>query len=143
MRRALPEPLSTSAAGDVEAGREAALRLLERTRRTRADLSRRLRENGFTPQVIEQVLARLEGVGLIDDIEYARAWLAGRWGRRPAGWRRLELELRQRGVSQDDAATARGRLEAEQGGADEVAGARKVIARAERHYRALDPRVRR
>ena len=139
LRRSPPEARS----GDLEAAREAALRLLERTRRTRSDLARRLREKGFVPEVTEQVLERLAGVGLVDDVEYGRAWLAERWGRRPAGWRRLEQELRMRGVSAEDIARARSRLEEEQGGADEVAAARKVVAQAERRYRSLDPRVRR
>ena len=46
------------------------------------------------PAAIDEVLDRLAAVGLVDDVEYARAWLAGRWGRRSAGWRRLEQELR-------------------------------------------------
>ena len=93
-------------AGDPEAAREAALRLLERTRRTRSDLSRRLREKGYDAAVIEQVLERLAGVGLVDDAEFARAFLKGRWGRRAAGWRRLEQDLRGRGVGADDIAAA-------------------------------------
>jgi regulatory protein len=136
--------VSTSvAADDAEAAREAALKLLERTRRTRADLVRRLREKGFAPMVVDQVLDRLAGVGLVDDAEFAHAWLAGRWGRRPAGWRRLEQELRARGVGRDDVEQARARLEQEQGGGDEVTTARRVIAQAERRYRSLEPRVRR
>ena len=39
--------ISEARAGDAVAAREAALRLLERTRRTRADLARRLREKGY------------------------------------------------------------------------------------------------
>jgi regulatory protein len=137
--RAAPEV----APDDVEACREAALRLLERTRRTRSDLARRLKDRGYSSNTIESVLARLEGVGLVDDVEFARAWLAGRWGRRPSGWRRLEQELRSRGISTDDVAEARTRLEAEQGATDEVAAARKVVAQAERRLSDLEPRVRR
>jgi regulatory protein len=127
----------------VEACHEAALRLLERARRTRSDLARRLRDKGYDAGVVESVLERLAGVGLVDDVEYARAWLAGRLGRRPAGLRRLEMELRSRGVSADDVAAARGRLEAEQGTTDEVAAARKVIVQAARRNAGLEPRLRR
>ena len=143
-----PKSRGPTAAGeeharDAEGAREAALRLLERTRRTRSDLARRLREKGFATDVAAQVIERLAAVGLVDDAEYARAWLAGRWGRRPAGWRRLEQELRMRGVGAEDIARARARLEEEQGGADEVVAARRVVAQAERRYRSLEPRVRR
>ena len=139
-RRALDDP---ARAADPEPAREAALRLLERTRRTRYDLGRKLRDKGFTATTIESVLERLEAVGLIDDVEYARAYLAGRLGRRAAGWRRLEIDLRKRGVSAEHAAMARARLEERQGTADEAEMARRVIQQAARRYAKLDPRVRR
>lgn len=123
--------------------REAALRLLERSRRTRLDLARRLREKGHEPAVVDETLDRLAAVGLVDDVEYARAFLAGRWGRRPAGWRRLEQQLRAKGVAADDIAAARARIEEREGRVDEVAAARRTIAGAARRYAALDPRTRR
>lgn len=128
---------------DPEAAREAALKLLERTRRTRSDLTRRLRDRGFTAEVIQAVLERLAAVGLVDDVEYARAFLAGRWGRRAAGWRKLEQDLFRRGISAEDAAAARALMERETGGADEAAVARRTLEQVERRYAALDPRVRR
>jgi regulatory protein len=121
--------------------REAALKLLERTLRTRSDLQRRLREKGFDAATVSDVLDRLAEVGLVDDVEFARAWLAGRWGRRPSGWRRLQQELRGKGVSQEDTERAR-ELLAERGGApDEVASAAKLVAQARRRYEKLEPRV--
>ena len=74
--------------------REAALKLLERTRRTRRDLERRLKEKDFDAPEIERTLDRLAEVGLVDDVEYARAWLAGvavpptRSRARRSSWRR-------------------------------------------------------
>jgi regulatory protein len=135
--------LSEERASDPAAAREAALKLLERTRRTRSDLARRLRDKGYAFGVIEPVLARLAEVGLVDDVEYARAFLEARARRRTAGRRRLEQDLRARGVSADDIAAARARLEAREGHEDETAGARRVIAQAARRYAKLDPRVRR
>jgi regulatory protein len=138
-RRPAGEPLPA----DPVACREAALRLLDRSRRTRADLAGRLREKGHATEVIEPVLDRLAQVGLVDDAEYARAWLAGRWGRRAAGWTRLRQELRGRGVSDDDIEAARTRLAEHEGrGADEVETARRVVSQAARRYASLEPRVR-
>ncbi len=128
---------------DVDGAREAALQLLERTRRTASDLRTRLERRGFERAVIDEVLERLRSVGLVDDAEYARAFLAGRLGRRPAGWRRLEMELRRRGVSPEDAALGRERLEAQQGVPDEVGAARRALEQAVRRYDRLDPRTRR
>jgi regulatory protein len=127
---------------DPDAAREAALKLLERTRRTRVDLERRLRDKGFAAETIAGVLDRLAHVGLIDDTEYARAFLAGRWGRRPSGWRKLQQQLRGKGVSEADVAAARARIEERDGAIDELATARKLIAVAMRRYATLEPRVR-
>jgi len=123
--------------------REAALELLERTRRTRRDLERRLKEKDFDAATIAATLDRLAEVGLVDDVEYARAWLAGRWGRRPSGWRRLEQELRAKGVSQEDAEKARELLSERGGAPDEVESAAKLVAQARKRYARLEPHVQR
>ena len=143
MRRPRRVTLDEDRANDVASAREAALALLERTRRTRADLRRRLRDKGYAEPAVASVLDRLAQVGLVDDADYARAWLAGRWGRRMAGWRRLEADLKRRGIAAEDIAAGRAALEREQGGTDELAGARRAIAQADRRYAGLEPRVRR
>lgn len=127
----------------VAAAREAALRLLDRMRRTRSDLARRLRDKGHAEPVIAETLDRLAKVGIVDDVEFARAFLAGRLGRRPTGWRRIQQQLRVKGVAPEDIARARERIEEREGPTDEVSAARKVVATAERRYAALEPRVRR
>jgi len=129
--------------GDLEAAREAALKLLERRRRARRDIARRLLEKGYESPVIEAVLDRLASVGLVNDVEYARAYLSERMGRKAAGWRRLELELRARGIAAEDIAQARVALEAEFGPADEVGTARRVLEQSARRYASLGPRTRR
>ena len=127
---------------DPEATREAALRLLERTRRTRAELERRLHEKGFAAATVAEVLDRLARVGLVDDAEFARAFLAGRWGRRTSGWRKLQLQLRGKGVSDGDVKAARAAIEEREGAIDEITAARALVAQASRRYAALEPRVR-
>ncbi len=127
---------------DPDACREAALKLLERSRRTRSDLAQRLADKGYAAPTIDAVLERLTAVGLVDDAEYARAFLAGRWGRRPTGWRRLQQELRSRGVDEADVLAARSQVEQREGGVDELATARKLLAQAARRYDKLEPRVR-
>ena len=136
-------PAAKESAGDPDAVREAALGLLERSRRTRSEVHARLIERGFAEGTVVEVLDRLAEVGLLDDVEYARAFLAGRWNRRTAGRRRLENELRGRGVSTEDFARARAEVEQRMGAMDEVGAARRVIAQSERRYARLDPRVRR
>ena len=128
---------------DSAACREAALRLIERTRRTRSDLERRLRDKEFAPGTVSVVLDRLAEVGLVDDVEFARAWLAGRWGRRPSGWRRLQQELRGKGIAEADIVRAREILSERGGAPDEVASAAGLVAQARRRYAGLEPRVQR
>lgn len=123
--------------------REAALKLLERTRRTRRDLERRLKEKDFEAATITTTLDRLAEVGLVDDVEYARAWLAGRWGRKPSGWRRLVQELRGKGVSEEDAEKARELLSERGSAPDEVESAAKLVAQARKRYAKLDLHVQR
>jgi len=127
---------------DPEAAREAALRLLERSRRTRSDLEHRLADKGFTPPAIAGALERLARVGLVDDAEFARAFLAGRWGRRPAGWRKLQMQLRAKGVGDEDLAAARARIEEREGAVDEFTTALQLVGQAQRRYATLEPHVR-
>jgi len=138
-----PDPAERPPAADLDSIREAALRMLERRRRSRSELARRLREKGHDPPAIETVLDRLAEVGLVDDVDYARAWLRERWGRKAAGRRRLEQELRGRGISSEAIAEARAALETEVGPMDEIAAARRVIEQAARRHARLDPRARR
>ena len=137
-------PATLESPAPARSAREDALKLLDRQRYTRRDLARRLREKGHAAGEIEATLDRLGQVGLVDDVEYARAFIAGRWGRRAAGWRKIEQDLRGKGVSGETIAAARERFESEQGGAaDETGAARRVIDQAARKYAVLDPRVRR
>jgi len=135
--------VSEERASDPAAAHEAALRLLERTRQTRSELARKLRDKGYAAAVVEGVLERLAGVGLVDDVEYARAFLRGRWGRRAAGRRKLEQDLRGRGVPPEAIARARATLESELGDVDETASARRVIEQSARRYQNLEPHERR
>jgi regulatory protein len=131
-------------ASDPDAAREAALELLERSRRTRAQLATKLRERGFAPAVAAAVLDRLAEVGLVDDLEYASAYLRQRLEGRSASWRKLEQDLRKRGVDGEVIAQARQSVLAELGGTGvEVQAARRVLAQVARRYAGLDPRVRR
>jgi regulatory protein len=83
----------------------AALRLIARSEQHRGALARKLAQRGLGP-VAATVLDRLEGIGLVDDSRFAALWLAARLGRKPAGRRRLVLELRARGLDPDVAAAA-------------------------------------
>jgi regulatory protein len=65
-----------SEAGDGQSehakAKVAALRLLARRARTRADLATRLRRRGFARTAVEAVLEELGGAGYVDDEAYAQ-----------------------------------------------------------------------
>lgn len=90
----------------IERAREAALRLLDRRRRTRKELDDKLRQAGHDPESRRAALDRLARVGLVDDLEYARAFLRERLPKRAVGDRRIKQALSQRGVSPDAIAAA-------------------------------------
>jgi regulatory protein len=78
---------------------ERALGLLAVRPRSRRELQRRLRQAGFEDQEVEDVLQRLEGVGLIDDEAFARQLAEHQLGARMAGRRSVERALAAKGVA--------------------------------------------
>ncbi|RDL08146.1 RecX family protein [Streptomyces sp. HB202] len=62
----------------VEQARNICLRLLTGTPRTRKQLADALRKREIPDEAAEEVLARFEDVGLIDDAAFAGAWVESR-----------------------------------------------------------------
>ena len=90
-------PLDGDRAASADAAHAAALRLLTTRARTRAELTRRLGERGFTAAAVAEAVARLERVGLVDDAVLSADVAESRAARgldAPA----IALELRDRGV---------------------------------------------
>jgi regulatory protein len=78
---------------------ERALGLLAVRPRSRRELERRLLAAGFDRDEVDDVLVRLERVGLIDDRAFARQMAEYQFGSRKAGVRAVSAALRERGVS--------------------------------------------
>lgn len=74
--------------------------------RAEAEVSRRLREGGFEEPVIEATLDRLRKAGLVEDAAFARIWVENRSAFRPRGRRALAMELRQKGVEEEEISQA-------------------------------------
>ncbi|HUI44611.1 MAG TPA: regulatory protein RecX [Nitrospirota bacterium] len=81
--------------------RNAAYRLLTYRPRSHAELEQKLRERQFNEAVIEFVLADLERLGYVNDRQFAGQWAAGRLRLRGFGRRRIEQELRRKGISHE------------------------------------------
>ncbi|MGD9484005.1 recombination regulator RecX [Streptomyces sp. TRM70308] len=139
---AAPPEYASKAAGapaeprdPVERARAICLRLLTGTPRTRAQLADALRKRDVPAEAAEEVLARFEDVGLIDDASFADAWVDSRHHSRGLARRALARELRTRGV---EPAVIDGALERLDPGQEEET-ARALVDRKLRTTRGLPP----
>ncbi|MEV7946302.1 Regulatory protein RecX [Streptomyces sp. NP10] len=125
----------------VEQARNICLRLLTGTPRTRKQLADALRKREIPDEAAEEVLARFEDVGLIDDAAFAGAWVESRHHGRGLARRALVRELRTKGVDSAVIDEAVGQLDPDQ----EEETARQLVARKLRSTRGLerDKRLRR
>lgn len=78
---------------------ERVLGLLAVRSRSRQELQTRLRAAGFPSDEVEDVLVRLERVGLVDDADFARQVAEHRFGTRREGSRAVTGELLRKGVA--------------------------------------------
>lgn len=108
--------------------REAALALLSFRPRTRVELQRRLKEKGYAPDVAEETVDALVGMGLVDDSQFAEMFVRDRVRLRPKGKRHLTQELRAKGVDAETAQAAIGEV-MEREDASDTDLARRAAAR--------------
>ena len=131
-----------SAAGEgrdpAARAREICLRLLTLAPRTRAELADALRTRNIPSAVADEVLGRFADVGLIDDAAFARAWVESRHYSRGLAARALSLELKRRGVDDDDIREA----VAELGPDAEAATAKRLVEQRLASTSSLPPEVR-
>jgi len=86
--------------------RDICLRLLTARPRTRTELRQALLRKEIEEDVADQVLNRLDEVGLVDDAAFAELWVSSRHTHQGLGRRALATELRRKGVPDDVAAEA-------------------------------------
>lgn len=82
---------------DLDACREAALRLLDAAPRPSGAMRERLVGKGYAPEVVDDVIARLIRVRLIDDEAYAQSAVR-HCASRLMGYRGAVMELKRKGV---------------------------------------------
>jgi regulatory protein len=93
----------------VEVAYERALNLLSYRPRSEQEVRRRLKKNAkqdLPPEVLDEVVARLERVDLLDDVEFASYWVSNREQFKPRSKRALRYELRGKGVGDEDIESA-------------------------------------
>ncbi len=85
----------------LESAHERALDYLSYRPRSAAEVRKYLEGKKVAPDVIDEVLARLQRVGLLDDRAFAQYWRENRENFRPRGARALRQELLQKGIARD------------------------------------------
>ena len=114
-----------------EVGYQQALRLLSYRPRASAEVRRNLEKHAMPAEVIEDVLARLQRAGLLDDSRFAQAWVENRSEFRPRGRRALAVEMRQRGLDDESIQQALAEV-------DEEALADQAASKQSRRLAGLD-----
>lgn len=130
------------AADDVQRrAREAALRFLSGRPRSAAEVTEHLSRRRVPPDATRTVLAGLAADGLIDDLAFARGWIARRTVRSRYGPRRIRWELRQKGVPPEaiDRAFTEARPADRGDASPEEQVALALIRSHARRYRSLPP----
>ncbi|MFD7733764.1 regulatory protein RecX [Kitasatospora phosalacinea] len=122
----------------AERARDVCLRLLTGAAKSRKQLADALRRKEIPEEVAEQVLDRLEEVGLIDDAAFAEAWVESRHAVRGLSRRALAQELRTKGVTGETAERALLQVDAD----GETEAARALAARKLRSTAGLERDVR-
>ena len=83
----------------LSAAQTIALNALAPRAKSRGELASHLKRRGIEEDVAVEVLDRLEKSGLVNDLEFARAWASSRMRAKNLSKRVIANELREKGVS--------------------------------------------
>ena len=100
---------------DLDMAREIALRRITARARSAFELRKDLIQRQVSPEVADQVVTRFIEVGLVDDAEFARAWVRSRSATKSLSRTSLRRELIAKGIGDEEISQA---LD-EMGGSDE------------------------
>lgn len=121
--------------------KEYVLNLLSYRERSCQEVKNRLREKGFRAEIRDRIVNSLKQAHLLDDERFAREWGRDRLSSRPMGARRLNQELRKKGIAPHIVDQTLEHLYADH---DERQLAASALERRKDRYKALEgPKVRR
>lgn len=86
---------------ELSRAKNSAYRYLALRPRSRAEVEKKLQDREFPPEVVRSVIEHLIRLGYLDDAKFAVQWASSRIRLRGFGRRRIEQELRTRGVSRE------------------------------------------
>jgi regulatory protein len=132
-------PLPVDEERALKRAKNAAYRYLTIRPRSRAEVEKNLGERAFPSGIITSVIDHLLRLGYLNDEQFARQWAAGRVRSRGFGRRRIEQELRAKGISRD---IIRGTLEGLFEDSPEIDVARREADKKLRSLGRCEPEIR-
>jgi regulatory protein len=138
--QALPEAPDEGIEKLLKRAKNTAYRYLTIRPRSRKELADKLQDKEFPDSVIDAVLEHVTRLGYLDDGKFAAQWAASRVRSRGFGRRRLEQELRIKGISREIIKETLNALFQE---APEAETARKEADKKLRTLARFEPEVRR
>lgn len=113
-----------------------ALRFLSFRRRTEKEVRDKLRKRGFDEKAVESTIHKLKEYDLINDSEFAAAWVKERLAYKPRGKRLLKQELWKKGIRKDIIDRVTDEL-----CQDEDKSASELLEKIKKRYKNLEPKV--
>jgi regulatory protein len=89
-----------SSSAEISKARETVFRMLRMRPRSEKELRDKLKLKEFSDDTIDATIEYLKKIRLIDDQQFARAWINSRLSR-PFGLKRIQFELQNKGVSKN------------------------------------------
>lgn len=117
--------------------KQTAIRYLGRRMRSTQEVERKLAEKGFLPEPIAATLKFLDEYRMLDDQAFAKSFINDQLLRRPVGRRRLNAELRRKGLAKDEITES---IASSVGDEDELSNAFAAAAKKAPNIRHDDPR---
>ena len=116
--------------------KEVALRFLSFRRRTEKEVKDKLKKKDFDERTIKSIIDKLKEYDLINDSEFATAWVKERLAYKPRGKKLLRQELWKKGIKKDiiDQVT-------EELCQDEDKSASELLEKIKKRYKNLEPKV--
>jgi regulatory protein len=122
--------------------RDAALKFLAGRQRSERELRDYLSKGGYESDTIDACLRDLRSIGLLDDVEFARAYIRDRLRFRPTGRSGIVAQLKTKGVGTEETANLFEEVAAERG-ESELELARRAVLKVRRGPRDDSARLRR
>ena len=116
--------------------KDIALRFLSFRRRTERQVQEKLQKKGFDEKTIKATIDKLKEFDLINDLEFATAWVKDRLTYKPRGQKLLKQELWKKGIKKEIIEQATEEL-----CQDEDKSALELLEKIKKRYKDLEPKV--